>query len=132
MEFVSINFVKIRKAITRFFKKEKKDGVKKAWYYTHINERLNMAFDTKAQFEEAVKFYESQGIFFYKTIDKKTEAMNLGAEDCKLHIFRKEGATLQKCYNKNGLYAVDEIACSLGYLPADCELTIAEVFFTKK
>lgn len=132
MEFVCINFVEIRKEITRFFRNDKKDGVKKAWYYTHINEKTNMAFDTQAQFEDAVKFYESQNILFYKTIDKKIEAKNLGAVDCKLHVFRKEGATLQRAYNKNGLFAVDEIACSLGYLPADCELTIAEVFFTKK
>jgi hypothetical protein len=132
MDFITINLAAIRKSVSKFFKDDKKDGVKKAWYYTHIDLRTNMALDTKAQYEETVKFYEAQGIMYVKTIDKDIDAKKLGAEGCKLHVFRKEGATLQRCLNKKGLFAVDEIACSLGYMPADCEFTIAEVFFTKK
>jgi hypothetical protein len=132
MNLITINFVAIRKSVSKFLKNDKRDGVKKAFYFTHLYLNQNQAMDTKKQFDEQVALYESQGIKLVKTVDKSAEVKALGGEACKLHIFRKEGAVLQRATNYNGEYIVDNISCSLGYMPAECETTIAEIFFTKK
>ena len=132
LQLINLNFVSIRKSISKFLLNDKKDGVKKAWYYHHIQENIPMVFDTRKQFIEGVDIMKSQNITFYKTIKPSKEAISrVGAKDVVLHIYRKEDDTLQRASNLNGDFVVDQVAIAFDYFPAECETCIAEVIFVK-
>jgi hypothetical protein len=56
-----------RKQIINFLNQDRKDGVKKAWYYWHYQMEQPTALDTPQQLEGVINLYKSQGIELYKT-----------------------------------------------------------------
>jgi len=62
-----INKDSARKEIISFLNKDRKDGVKKAWYYWHYQMQQPTALDTPQQLQSVIDLYKSQGIELYKT-----------------------------------------------------------------
>jgi hypothetical protein len=132
MNFVSVNFISIRKSVSDFLKRDKLDGLKKCWYFQHFKLNQTQALDTRDEYLSQVEFYKSQGILPYKTIIPSKETIRkVGATSVKLHVFRKEGEILQKAFNENGEFVVDNVGIAFDYFPSDYEICIAEVQFVK-
>ena len=110
------NIAAERKSLTDYFKKEKADGIKKAWYYWHQAAGQLMALDTKDMYNEMVELYKSQGILQYKTIVKDGE---LGCKKANMIVFRNVDETKR--------YEFEHLSLALGYMPADMEMIILEV-----
>ena len=127
-----VNFEEFRNHLKKTIREEKKAGNKKIFLFTHIQLNQWQIMDTNEEYKEQVDFYEKQGITLSKTIDKNEVAKSFGASGCRLHVFRKEGGTLQRCVNRKGEFVIDSVSCAFGYMPADCEFTIAEIFLTSK
>ncbi len=108
----------IKQEFKQFLKNDKKDGVRKAWYFYHRASNQIQAIDTHSQLEIFLSVYREQGILPSETINKNSAYC---ARLVTLHVFRKEGATL---HNFD-----DKVAIALGYMPAACETVIAEVIF---
>lgn len=123
-----LNLVEIRQLIGRFLRGDKSAGIKKAWYYHHVQQNIPMACDTRKEMNECVDVMNSQGITLYKTIkpSKKT-ITSLGAVDATLFVYRNYNQILQRANNENGDFVFDTIAVAFDYMPADCEICIAEV-----
>jgi len=124
--FAVINLVESRKEVVEFFKNDKQDGIKKAWYYYHRDCDAIMAIDTRDQFNEAVSLYETHGFKFTKTISVTHDTC--GAKIVKLHVYRNENESMNLYgYTEEGKMSYDTLSMALGYKPADCECVIAEV-----
>jgi len=123
---VVINFEPIKQEFKQFLKNDKKDGIKKAWYFYHNKSGQIQAIDTVSQLEYFTETYRSQGILPYKTINKRSM---YGARLVTLHVFRKEGGSITNGIDTEGNICYDKVALALGYLPANCETVIAEVIF---
>lgn len=112
----------IKKEFKKFLKTDKKSGVKKAWYFTHMEAGCNQAIDTLSQYNDFVKVYENQGIELHKTLNiNKTLARKMGVKNVKLHVFRNDDMVL------NDAHKLDRVAMSFNYMPASCETCIAEI-----
>ena len=106
-----------RKLITNFFKREKENGIKKAWYYYHQEVADIMALDNKEMYNDAIEIYKSQGFVHTETICKDG---TLGCKKAKMHVFRNIDETKR--------YAMDPLSLAFDYWPADCEVVIFEVW----
>ena len=56
-----------RKQFNSFLNRDRKDGVKKAWYFWNYDGNETQAIDTKEQFDRVINLYKSQGIELYET-----------------------------------------------------------------
>ena len=119
MEATILNIQSFKEYAKQFLKNDKKDGVKKAWYFYHREAGQIQAIDEKWQFEAFINTYDIQGIKLDKTINKNS---GLGAKLLTLYIFRKEGSVIRNV-------AEPDISLAVGYLPADCETCILEAIF---
>jgi len=127
-----INFTEIRNLLSRFMKREKLSGIKKAWYFHHIDLNETQVLDTRDQLKEMVDLYEAQNILPYKTLKPSVDAIKrVGAVDVTLNVYRNDNLILQKASNTSGQFVVDNVAVAFDYLPADCEIVIAEVIFQR-
>lgn len=123
--FAVININESRKEVAQFFKNDKEDGVKKAWYFYHRDCDRMMAIDTKEQLNQAVELYTLQGFKHTKTI---SAGNTLGAKIVKIHVFRHHDESKNFYgYTESGDVCYDTLSLALGYKPADCEIIIAEV-----
>lgn len=131
MEMILINFEPIRENVRKFLKDDKKAGVKKAWYFQHIEANQTQAMDSKKEFDDMVKVYENQGINHYKIQPVSKYATRMaGAKSVKLHVFRADDTMiLQRARNTDGSFVCDNVGITFDYLPADCETCIAEVIY---
>lgn len=126
-----IYYTSVAKAkFSQFLNSDKRAGVKKAWYYHHIDANQMQAIDTRADFLDYLAFMDSQGISKYKTI-AVSNPKSFSAKEIKLHVLRKEGSVLNQATIEDGSFVVDEVGLACGYLPASCELVVAEVIFVK-
>lgn len=124
--FAVINLVECRKEIVQFFKNDKQDGIKKAWYFYHRDCDKIMAIDSREQLNQAVILYESQGFRFTKTISVTHDTC--GAKVVRLHVYRHDDESKNFYgYSQEGKKSYDTLSMALGYKPADCECVIAEV-----
>jgi hypothetical protein len=121
----TIDLVLQRKLVSNFFKTEKENGIKKAWYYYHhghvspdvqVKPQIT-ALDTKEMFIEATDIYKSQGFVHTETICKDG---TLGCKKVNMHVFRNIDETKR--------YAMDPLSLAFDYWPADCEIVIFEVW----
>lgn len=127
-----LNLVESRQLIGRFLRGDKSAGIKKAWYYHHVQKNIPMACDTRKEMLEAVDVMNSQGITLYKTIKpSRATILRHGAVDATLFVYRNDNQILQRANNDNGDFVVDTVAISFDYLPADCETCLVEVIFQK-
>lgn len=127
-----VNFVSIRNSVSRFMKNDKLSGIKKAWYFHHIQLNQAQAMDTRVELQEQLDLYAQNNIKLYKTIKPSAEAIRrAGARDVTLYVYRNDNDVLQRANNLNGEFVVDTIAVAFDYLPAECELCIAEVVYQK-
>ena len=76
-----INIEAIRNKVKTFFKHDKQDGVKKAWYFYHNDTNQFMAMD-RSDFETQVALYKSQGLIQYKEV----KGESLGSKSCKVFL----------------------------------------------
>lgn len=128
MEILNVDFNTIRKYVDTCLHNDKKSGIKKAWYFTHIQNNEMQAMDTKEQFQRQVNMFLDQNILFYKTVDIKPSTLKrAGVQSGKLLVFRKEGFRLSYANNLNGDFVVDLVSIAFDYLPAYCEIVIAEI-----
>jgi hypothetical protein len=123
-----ILFPEAKNYAKKFMKRDKQDGLKKTYYFHHVDTNQIMALDNEDMFWNAVEKYKLQNVMPYKVSDKNQEAVKLGFRGCKLHVFKKQGASLHRCLNKSGECIIDTVSIAFDYLPADDELTIAEVW----
>lgn len=130
MKAVFVNFIEIRNSFRKFLKNDKKAGIKNAWYFKHIQQNQVQAMDTRAEFLDAMNSWAKQGVVFSKTIrfDKPSK---YGACVIDLHVLRAIDDTkvITQGSNLKGEYIMDEVGIACDYLPADCEICIAEVIF---
>ena len=121
----TVNLVASRKHFTKWFAREKADGVKKAWYFYHQMCDQVQVLDTRDMLNQMIEVNKIQGFNYSKTIP----GVQLGAKSVNLLVFRHEDET-KNFYGLNletGKSLIDELSLALGYWPADCEIVIAEV-----
>ena len=111
-----INIEAIRNKVKTFFKHDKQDGVKKAWYFYHNDTNQFMAMD-RSDFETQVALYKSQGLIQYKEV----KGESLGSKSCKVLVFRLEDLSDPREFKP------DILGMGLGYFTGSAETVIAEV-----
>jgi hypothetical protein len=116
LQFEILNLVELRKQFIDYFRREKNDGIKKAWYYWHHDTKQPMAADTRDMFDKIIMLYASQGILHSKSISKDGI---LGVKKATMHVFRNIDETKK--------YSYDQLSLAFGYMPADNEMVVVEV-----
>ena len=122
---ISVNLVEARKHFTKWFAREKADGIKKAWYFYHQACDQVQVLDTRDLLNEMIEMYIAQGYTHTKTLP----GLTLGTKSINLLVFRHQDET-KNFYGvdaETGKTSFDTLSTALGYYPADCEVVIAEV-----
>ena len=132
MNLVTVNLEAVRNSVSGFMKNDKTAGVKKAWYFHHIQLNQTQVMDTRVELQDQLDLYAQNNIKLYKTIKPSSQSIKkVGAVDVTLYVYRNDNDVYHRGNNLNGEFVVDTVSVTFDYFPADCELCIAEVVYQK-
>jgi len=111
-----------RKEFISYLNQDRKQGIKKAWYYWHYQMNQATALDTPQQLESVINLYKSQGIELYETTP-------ISDELCK--VFGIKGGNHLKFRNKdeskNMSGNFDPISFAFDWMIGTAEYSIFEI-----
>jgi hypothetical protein len=111
-----------RKQFTDFLNRDRKDGVKKAWYFWHYGANQAQAIDTPQQLQGQINLYKSQGIELYETTPISNELCNVFGIKSGNHLkFRN------KDESKNISGNFDPISFAFDWMVGTAEWSIFEL-----
>jgi hypothetical protein len=117
-----INKDSARKQFNGFLNRDRKDGVKKAWYFWHYEGNQTQAIDTPQQLEGVIAGYKSQGIELYETTP-------ITKELCK--VFGIKGGNHLKFRNKDESKNIsggfDPVSFAFDWMVGTAEWSIFEI-----
>ncbi len=120
-----IDLEKFRKHMNKFLRDDYSDGLKRVTYNVHRDAGLFNAFDLDEQVNLNTFLLTAQGFVEYNRLDKKEEIeaiLGKKITSAQLVVFKREGY-----YELAG--SLDPMCITIGYVPADDELTRLEVVY---
>lgn len=124
MTFKVMRIDSITNELFSWLRREKSDGIKRGWYFTHIHKQINMVM-TFDEYNEQVLLYESQGLYRYKSIPVSLDNLNeIGAKSGKIIVFR----TIDDRTMWDGAHP-DKTGLAFDYMGAKNEVVIVDIKF---
>ena len=127
-----INLLEASVDIKNFLDQERLSGIKHAYYTWDAITNAPFVFDTEEIFRINVANYARHGVHFTHKIDvDETTTTHMNVSKMSIHVYRDEdqNAIRTNCANARGESVVDVFSMTLGFFPADCQVTIIEVTF---